>query len=81
MIEKTDGSNNPKNYDGTTPYTPGGTSITATLTERNNPSDTITVTISGITVSSDGTMSTQVEIDGGTAQPYTLKFQGYFFTR
>lgn len=81
MIEKTDGSNNPKNYDGTTPYTPGGTSITATLTERNNPSDTIAVTISGIPVPSDGTMSAQVQIDGGTAQPYTLKFQGYFFTR
>lgn len=76
MIEKTDGSNNPKNYDGTTPYTPGGTSITQTLT-NDDPSDTITVTISGITVSSDGTMSTQVQIDGGTAQPYTLKFQGY----
>lgn len=81
MIEKTDGSNNPKNYDGTTPYTPGDTSITTTLTERNNPSDTITVTISGIPVPSDGTMSILVQIDGGTAQPYTLKFQGYFFTR
>ena len=55
------------------------TSITATLKKEGDPD--IIVTISGITVSSDRTMSTQVQIDGGTAQPYTLKFQGYFFTR
>lgn len=81
MIEKTDGSNNPKNYSGNTPYTPRDTSITKTLTENHDPSDTIAVTISGITVSSDGTMSTQVQIDGGTAQPYILKFQDYSFVR
>ena len=84
MIEKTDGSNNLKSYQsgGITPYTPGDTSITKTLEESNNPSDIIAVTISGIPVSSDdGTMSTQVQIDGGTAQPYTLKFQGNPFVR
>lgn len=83
VIWKTDGSNNLKTYlnGETTPYTPGDTSITATLKKVEDEDPDITVTVSNISVSADGTMSTQVQIDGGTAQPYTLKFRGDPFVR
>ncbi|MDR9860307.1 immunoglobulin-like domain-containing protein [Treponema socranskii] len=48
-----------------------GTSITLTGSEGS-----ISVVITNITVSSAGTMTADIGIDGGTAQSYTLNFDG-----
>ena len=48
-----------------------GTSITLTGSEGS-----ISVVITNITVSSAGTMTADIGIDGGAAQSYTLNFEG-----
>ena len=78
-VHKADGSGNEPqcdNRNNEVPFTPPNSPITTTLVEDGNPSNQLNVEIKNINDFSDGTMSAQVQIDGGAFESYELKFRG-----